>query len=165
MLEFCQWLENTQWATAIHQSLWLFPLIETAHLFGIILLVGATAAFVLRLMGRGMKEQPVSTLAGRLLPWAWAGLTIQVVTGLCLFSSEATRCWENNAFRIKMVMLVLAGLNALIFHQTVYRRGGNLGDRRGRPGGARGACRLLVGCWVVVLSHGPVRSYLSIFFS
>src|SRR5260370_2220218 len=136
MLEFCQWLENTQWATAIHQSLWLFPLIETAHLFGIILLVGATSALDLRLIGLAMKEQPVSRLAGRLLPWAWAGLTIQVVTGLCLFSSEATRCWENNAFRINMVMLVLAGLNALIFHQTVYRRGGTPGGKPRAPAGA-----------------------------
>src|SRR5260370_16023447 len=144
MLEFCQWLENTQWATAIHNSLWLFSLIEAAHLFGIILLVGATSALDLRLIGLAMKEQPVSRLAGRLLPWAWAGLTIQVVTGLCLFSSEATRCWENNAFRIKMVMLVLAGLNALIFHQTVYRRAGTAEQRRGAPLAAwvlRGASR------------------------
>src|SRR5260370_31922381 len=150
MLEFCQWLENTQWATAIHQSLWLFPLIETAHLFGIILLVGATSALDLRLIGLAMKEQPVSRVAGRLLPWAWAGLTIQVVTGLCLFSSEATRCWENNAFRIKMVMLVLAGLNALIFHQTVYRREATSGVAGGAPagGGLAGGRAALLWCWL-----------------
>src|SRR6266699_3008999 len=102
---FCAWLENSAWATAIHQSLWLFPMVETAHLFGIILLVGATSALDLRLIGLTMKEEPVSRIAGRLLPWAWAGLTIQVMTGICLFASEATRCWENKAFRIKMVLL------------------------------------------------------------
>jgi hypothetical protein len=122
MLEFCKWLESREWTVAIHQSLWLFPLIETVHLFGIILLVGATSALDLRLIGWSMKGESVSKIARRLLPWAWIGLTIQVVTGFCLFASEATRCWENKAFRIKMVMLIFAGLNALIFHQTAYRR-------------------------------------------
>jgi hypothetical protein len=160
MLEFCQWLENTQWATAIHQSLWLFPLLETAHLFGIILLVGATSALDLRLIGLAMKEQPVSRVAGRLLPWAWAGLTIQVVTGLCLFSSEATRCWENNAFRIKMVMLALAGLNALIFHQTVYRRVATWDEARVTPAGAKfaGCCSILL--WFGIVAAGRWIAFL-----
>jgi hypothetical protein len=150
---FCAWLENSAWATAIHQSLWLFPMIETAHLFGIILLVGATSALDLRLIGLTMKEEPVSRIAGRLLPWAWAGLTIQVMTGFCLFASEATRCWENKAFRIKMVMLFLAGLNALIFHQTVYRRVSGWDEARVTPAGAKFA-----GCCSIVLWFGIVAA-------
>jgi len=160
MYGFCEWLEGSQWATAIHQSLWLFPLIETAHLFGIILLVGATSALDLRLIGLAMKREPVSRTAGRLLPWASAGLAIQVVTGFCLFASEATRCWENEAFRIKMVMLVLAGLNALIFHQTVYRRVASWDEARVTPSGAKfaGCCSILLwfgivaaGRWIAIL--------------
>ena len=160
MLEFCQWLENSQWATAIHQSLWLFPMIETAHLFGVILLVGATSALDLRLIGLAMKEEPVSRIARRLLPWAWAGLTIQVLTGLCLFSSEATRCWENQAFRIKMVMLVLAGLNALIFHQTVYRRVASWDEARVTPAGAKvaGCCSILL--WFGIVAAGRWIAFL-----
>jgi hypothetical protein len=153
MLEFCQWLENTKWATGVHQSLWLFPMIETAHLFGIVLLVGATSALDLRLLGLTMKEQPVSRMAGRLLPWAWAGLTIQVVTGISLFASEATRCWENKAFRLKMAMLLLAGLNALIFHQTIYRRVASWDDGRATPAGAKFA-----GCFSILLWFGIVAA-------
>jgi len=157
---FCAWLEGSQWATAIHQSLWLFPLIETAHLFGIILLVGATSALDLRLIGLTMKEQPVSKVAGRLLPWAWVGLTVQVLTGFCLFASEATRVWENSAFRIKMVMLILAGLNALIFHQTVYRRVDTWDAARVTPAGAKvaGFCSILL--WFGIVAAGRWIAFL-----
>jgi uncharacterized protein DUF6644 len=152
MFEFCQWLETQGWSVAIHQSLWLFPLIETAHLFGIILLVGATSAFDLRLIGWSMKGEPVSRIARRLLPWAWIGLTIQVVTGFCLFASEATRCWENKAFRIKMMMLLFAGLNALVFHQTAYRRVAGW-EVSPTPAGAKFA-----GCFSILLWFGIVAA-------
>ena len=160
MFEFCQWLENLPWSTSIHQSLWLFPMIETAHLFGIVLLVGATSALDLRLLGLTMQGEAVSKLAGRLLPWAWAGLTIQVATGFCLFASEATRCWENKAFRIKMVMLLLAGLNALIFHQTVYRRVSGWDQARATPAGAKfaGGCSILL--WFGIVAAGRWIAFL-----
>jgi hypothetical protein len=160
MFAFCQWLEGSAFGTAIHQSLWLFPLIETAHLFGIILLVGATSALDLRLIGLALKEEPVSRIAGRLLPWAWVGLTIQVTTGFCLFASEATRCWENPAFRIKMAMLVLAGLNALVFHQTVYRRVASWDEARVTPVAAKfaGCCSILL--WFGIVAAGRWIAFL-----
>ena len=160
MLEFCEWLENSTWATAIHQSLWLFPLIETAHLFGVILLVGATSVLDLRLLGLTMEGEPVSKVARRLLPWAWAGLTVQVATGFCLFASEATRCWENKAFRIKMVMLLLAGLNAFIFHQTVYRRVSSWDEARVTPVGAKftGFCSIVL--WFGIVAAGRWIAFL-----
>jgi hypothetical protein len=160
MFAFCQWLENSQFGTAIHQSLWLFPMIETVHLFGIVLLVGATSALDLRLIGLTMKAEPVSRIAGRLLPWAWAGLTTQVLTGFCLFASEATRCWENTAFRLKMVMLVLAGLNALIFHQTVCRRMASWDVAPATPVGAKvaGCCSILL--WFGIVAAGRWIAFL-----
>ena len=160
MFSFCQWLENSSWATAIHQSLWLFPMLETAHLFGIVSLVGATSALDLRLIGLTMKGEPVSRIARRLLPWAWAGLTIQVVTGFCLFASEATRCFDNKAFRIKMVMLVLAGLNALLFHQTVYRRVTTWDEAPATPLGAKfaGCCSILL--WFGIVAAGRWIAFL-----
>lgn len=135
-------------------------MLETAHLFGIVSLVGATSALDLRLMGLTMKREPVSRIAGRLLPWAWAGLTIQVLTGFCLFASEATRCFENKAFRIKMVMLVLAGLNALIFHQTVYRRVARWDDAPATPLGAKfaGCCSILL--WFGIVAAGRWIAFL-----
>ena len=54
----CQWLEQTTVGTSIRESLWLFPIIETVHIFGIILLVGATSILDLRLMGLTFRDEP-----------------------------------------------------------------------------------------------------------
>ena len=106
---FCQWLEQTSTGSAVRESLWMFPVIETVHIFGIISLVGSTSILDLRLMGLTFREEPVSKLAKRLLPWAWAGFVAQVVTGLLMFVSEATKMYGNLAFDIKMVLIVVAG--------------------------------------------------------
>jgi hypothetical protein len=117
----CQWLEQTSIGTTIRESLWLFPVIETVHIFGIILLVGGTSILDLRLMGLTFRDEPVTKLARRFLPWAWAGFIIQVTTGLLMFASEATKMYINTAFQIKMLMILAAGLNAFIFHSLAYQ--------------------------------------------
>src|SRR5580704_17334222 len=111
-LALCHWLDHTSTGTAIRESLWLFPIIETVHIFGIILLVGGTSILDLRLMGLAFRDEPVSKLAHRFIPWAWAGFIIQVTTGLLMFSSEATMMYVNLAFQIKMLMILAAGVNA-----------------------------------------------------
>jgi hypothetical protein len=153
VLAFCQWLENTGWAINIRQSLWLFPTIETVHLFGIVLLVGATSALDLRLLGLVMKGESVSKIAGRLLPWALVGLVVQITSGFLMFASEATRCWPNVAFRMKMIMILLAGTNALIFHVTVYRRVESWDKSLVTPAGAK-----LAGCFSILLWFGIVAA-------
>ena len=75
ILAICQWLEHTWWATGIRQSLWMFPIIETIHLFGIVLLVAATTALDLRLLNLSFKERSVSEMAGPLSLWAWQDLS------------------------------------------------------------------------------------------
>jgi hypothetical protein len=117
----CHWLEQTSVGTAIRESLWLFPVIETVHIFGIILLVGGTSILDLRLMGLTFREEPVTKLAKRFLPWAWAGFIIQVTTGLLMFASEATKMYVNTAFQIKMLMILAAGVNAFVFHSLAYQ--------------------------------------------
>ena len=80
-------------------------------------------------------------------------LAVQVTTGFVLFASEATRCWQNSAFRIKMAMLALAGLNALIFHVTVYRRVASWDEAAVTPAGAK-----LAGCFSILLWFGIVAA-------
>jgi hypothetical protein len=117
----CKWLEQTPVGASVRQSLWLFPAIETVHLVGMAALLATVGAFDLRLMGVAMNGQSISGLGRRLLPWTWAAFAVQVVTGGLLFSSEATRMVRNPAFRMKMLLIALAGVQALIF-QVAARR-------------------------------------------
>src|ERR1700680_790772 len=115
LVTFCQWLENTSLGTSVRESGWMFPTIETFHLFGIISLVASTSILDLRLLGLALPREPVSKLAVRCLAWAWGGFTVQVVTGFLLFSSEATKMYGSRVFQIKMLLILLAGLNGLAF--------------------------------------------------
>lgn len=121
MFEFCQWLEQTYVASSIRQSLWLFPAIETVHLFGMALLVVTITAFDLRLLGLALGRASVSDVRRALLPWSWTAFAVQVMTGVLLFSSEAVKLFANPAFRLKLVLIVLAGIQVAIFHRIGFR--------------------------------------------
>jgi hypothetical protein len=154
MLAFCQWLEQTSVGSAVRESLWLFPAIETLHLLGMAVLVGTVAIFDLRLLGWMLRRERVTVLAGRLLPWTWAGFVVQVVTGALLFSSEAVKVSTNPAFRIKMVLIVLAGLHALVFHWTVYRDVASWDQGEVLPVGAKISGLLSILLWIGVVAAG-----------
>lgn len=154
MLALCRWLEQTWVGASVRQSVWLFPAIETAHLLGMIVLVGAISIFDLRLIGWAMPQQRVSELAKRLLPWSWAGFAVQVVTGSLLFSSEAIKVYTNPAFRLKMLLIFLAGAHALVFQWTVYR-GVNTWDDTGiLPSGAKVAALVSLCLWIGIVAAG-----------
>lgn len=154
MLEFCQWLDQTSVATAIRQSLWLFPAIETVHLLGMAALVGTITVLDLRLLGWAMPQRRVSEVVAGLLPWAWLGFGVQVVTGVLLFSSEAVKISGNPAFRLKMLFLLLAGIQALIFQTVVSRELPTWDGRPALPVIAKvmGAISILL--WVAIVTAG-----------
>jgi hypothetical protein len=154
MLSACKWLEHTPVGTAVRESLWLFPTIETLHLFGIVLLVGSTSALDLRLLGLSLRNQSVSKVVARLLPWAWVGFTVQIVTGILLFSSEAAKLYTNPAFRLKMLMILLAGVNAMVLHGTAYRSVDKWDDAPSTPIGAKVAGALSILFWFGIVAAG-----------
>jgi len=80
-----------------------------------------------------MPQRRVSEAVAHLLPWAWLGFGVQVVTGVLLFSSEAVKIYGNPAFRLKMLLLLLAGSQALIFQTVVSRKLPAWDDRPALP--------------------------------
>lgn len=156
----CQWLEQTSLGLWVRDSRWGFPVIETFHLFGIISLVGSTSVLDLRFWGILFKDEPVSSLVGRLVPWAWIGFTMQVVTGALLFSSEATRCYSNTAFLIKMGLIALAGVNALVFHTTTYKHVARWDADRESPAGAKLAGLFSILLWFGIVAAGRWIAYV-----
>lgn len=156
---FFKWLQDTTVGSHIATSFWLFPFIECFHVFGIVVLVGATGMLDLRLEGLAIKEQPVSKLNKRLLPWAWSGFAVMVITGLLMFSSEAVKLYGNGAFRLKMVLILLAGLNALVFQTTVYKTVDKWDVAPRPPIGARLAGAFSLFLWVGVIFAGRWIAY------
>lgn len=156
---FCQWLENTALGTSVRESIWEFPVIETVHLVGIILLVGSSSILDLRLMGLAFKEERVSILTHRIVPWSWTGLVVEVVTGFLLFASQATRMSQNRAFQLKMMLLLLAGVNVLVFHSLACRSVGTWEEDVIPPISARLAGSLSLLLWFAIVSAGIWTPY------
>jgi hypothetical protein len=158
LAEFFQWLQETGLGTGIRESLWLFPVLYTLHIFGVVILVGATSALDLRMLGLVMRAQPVEDAAALLLPWAKAGFAAQVTTGAFLFIAQAEELSQNTAFLLKMSLVLLAGLNVLIFHLTAYR-----GVRQWAPGptptGARFSALFSLTCWFGIVAMSRLIAF------
>ena len=154
MLEFCQWLDQTSVGSVIRQSLWLFPAIQTVHLLGMAALVGTITVLDLRLLGWAMPQRRVSEVTARLLPWAWLGFGVQVVTGVLLFSSEAVKIYGNPAFRLKMLLLLLSGIQALIFQTVVSRKLPTWDDRPALPVMAKVMGMISILLWLAIVTAG-----------
>jgi hypothetical protein len=159
-LHFCVWMQHVGWGVAIRESEWLFPIIETLHVFGIIALVGSTSILDLRLMGLTFRDEPVSKLASRFLPWSWFGFITQVVTGILMFGSEPIKMYGNWAFWVKMVLIVVAGLNATIFHFLAYQSVDKWDKDPVAPVSARIAGTVSILLWFGIVGLGRWIAYV-----
>ena len=159
VLRFFEWLENTPGSVGIRESIWTYPIIETTHVLSLCLFLGMIVMLDLRLVGVIFRRVPVSQVAGRLLPWAFAGFVVSVISGVLLFYSGPVRASQNIFFRIKLVMLILAGLNALIFHMTTYRRVAEWDLDPVAPFKARAAGVFSLLMWAGVVVAGRMIAY------
>jgi hypothetical protein len=117
-LPFFQWCEASRLGTAIRSSSFAFPIIESIHLLALALIAGAVLMVDLRLLGFGLRHQPLPKLARDAQPWLVASLLVLVSTGILLFLSESIKCYYSTPFRVKMTCLLLS----IVFAFTVRRR-------------------------------------------
>ena len=152
--DFFVQLENSSTGTAIRESTWLFPTIETLHVLSIVLVVGSIMIVDLRLLNMASRRRSVSELIREVLPFTWVAFACAAVTGSLLFTSSAVKYSHNGPFQFKMLVLLLAGINMAVFHLGAGRNI-HLWDRSAMiPTGARiaGAVSLLI--WICVVSLG-----------
>ncbi len=116
MLGFFKWMADTPWSVALHESLYGYPIVESIHVWALCLFVGMAVVLDLRLTGLSFTSVPVSQIARRILPWTTFGFVLMVISGILLFYAIPVRSYQNIFFRVKLLLLVLAGLNAWVFH-------------------------------------------------
>ena len=116
--EFAKWSEATALGVAIRNSQYAFPIIEYFHLAALAVIGGAVLIVDMRMLGLGLRETPVAQLAKDAHPWLVGSLIVMLVSGVSLYTSEATKCYASPAFWIKMIALVLA----MLFTFTVRRK-------------------------------------------
>jgi hypothetical protein len=160
VFHFSQWMDQTSFGHVMRESLYLFPIVETLHVFGIVALVSSAFLLDLRLFGVGpMRHKPVDQLARWILPWVCVGFTIQVVTGLLMYSAEATRAAINSFFWYKMALLLGVGINALVFHTKMYKHVETWKNANVAPLGARIYGTFSIVLWLGIITLGRWFSF------
>ena len=159
LLPLVQWLADTPWSIALHESLYMYPLVESVHVLTLCVFVGMAMMLDLRLLGLTLRRVPVSEVTDRLVPWMKAGFLVMVVSGVLLFYAIPVRSYQSIFFRIKVIMLVLAGLNAWVFHATVHRRVAEWDLAPHPPRAARLAGAFSLALWVGIVVAGRMIAY------
>jgi hypothetical protein len=154
-----EWLEGLAWTTAIRESTWGYPVIETAHVASVVVFAGLVIMMDLRLVGVAFTHAPPMQIQRRLFPWQMVGLVPSTATGLLLCFIDPLRYYGNVFFRVKLVLLVLAGLNAMTFHLGTYRVVGQWDEAPRLPARARLAGALSLLLWFAVIVSGRLIAY------
>jgi hypothetical protein len=152
------WLAATPVAAAMREGVWLYPLVETVHIAGFSILVGAVAMFDLRVLGCA-RQLPVRGLGAHLLPWAAASLLLIVPAGLLLFASQPADFLGNPTFALKLALIATAGVNAALFHAGVYRGVAAWDVAAPAPRRAKAQAALSLLLWAGVIACGRLLAY------
>jgi hypothetical protein len=150
--ELLQDLHDTAFAEAVRANAVAFPWLESVHVLAIALVLGSIVVVDLRLLGLASVNRPVSTLIRQVLPITWIAFAVAVITGGAMFASNAIAYAENLPFQMKMLLLLIAGLNMLFFHLVTYRSIAQWNESRQTPLGARCAGGVSILVWLGVVA-------------
>jgi len=146
--------------TSIRESEWTFPVIQTFHILGLLLFYGAIALVDLRIVGAVLKERPARDVADGLLPVAWAGFAVMAISGGLLFAAQAAKIYTNAFLLAKFGLILLAGLNLVVFHRFTGRAIATWGREGGvTPVYARVSAGLSLLLWTGVIVTGRFIAY------
>lgn len=113
--QFCDWLASTSISQWFQDAAWFVPTVQTIHILSISVLMISNSVLALKLLGLRAGRQPLSVAAAYFLPWMWCALAVLLCTGILLTITEPARELMNNAFRAKMLMvLVLVGITLIV---------------------------------------------------
>lgn len=152
-----EWIASTWLSRLMTENAWAFPLAEAAHFFGLCLLIGSIGIIDLRLLGfaRSFSLRAVH----QLLPLVWIGFIINLVTGILFVFASADFYYPNMAVRVKLVLLLLAGLNALWYQLTVHKEIATWPETGDAPSQAKLIAGVSLGLWVSIIFFGRFIMY------
>lgn len=154
MEEFLQKLSDTALGTAVRESTMLFPWLESVHVLALTIVVGSIAIVDLRLLGVASKGRSVKQLLDDMLPVTWTAFAVALITGVALFISQAEYYATKLPMQIKLVLLLLAGVNMLVFHKSTLRTVGEWDTATTPPTGARVAGASSLALWIGIVFFG-----------
>lgn len=139
-------------------SAWVWPLLEIIHFIGLSLLLGSLLVVDLRLAGLFRRIDIAAT--HKLLPFAFLGFGLNLITGTLFVFGDPARYFVNIGFRVKMILVLVAGLNALWFYWKINPAMRTWEPHDDTPALAKTIALLSLGTWTGVLLLGRLIPYI-----
>lgn len=157
MQDVIEWLVATRLSHFILDTAWAWPVAESLHFMGLVLLAGTVALFDLRVLGLGKGVAPA--VIHRLLPFGLAGFAVSVATGTLFIFGTPDQYFYNAAFHFKLVFLTLMGLNVAFFYASPFKAVRALGAYDDAPRPARVSAALSLAIMVGVMCCGRMLTF------
>ncbi len=157
--DFSNWVANSSFFTALRESGLPYPVVMSLHLSSIAVFGGMILMTDLRLLGLALKDMSVTDVVRQTRLWKRIGFVIMITCGILLAGAKLNTYYDNPYFQIKLVLLVLVGVHAIIFHRSVYANTEAIDRAPQIPGVAKRAAVLSLILWVGILSMGRWIAY------
>jgi hypothetical protein len=158
-LNFCHWLSQTPFSIWLRESPYPFPVLLITHVFSIALFGGMVVMANLRVLGKAMREVPVSQVIGQFRAWKWVAFAILLMSGTLIAMSDPMEYYSNVMWWISLGILAVAGLNAAIFRYGVYRSVAAWDEAAVAPASARRWAGVSLFLWVALIFAGRAIAF------
>ena len=157
--EFAHWLAETNWSISLHESFYLFNWMESTHVLFLMASLGMLAFIDLRMLGWVMADVPASKVSSRLtIPMAF-GFTVMVITGVILFTGIPLKYTHSVWFRLKLILLFAAAINAFLFHRAMNKSVGTWDTDKVPPKRIRRGAAISLSLWIGIVICGRFIAY------
>ncbi|MEH6581605.1 MAG: DUF6644 family protein [Halioglobus sp.] len=157
--DFALWLDASQWSTLLHESYYMYNWIETTHVLSLILSLGTLFLIDLRMLGYVLPQVPATTIARRLQLPMLIGFGLTVMTGLMLFYAIPVRSAQSVWLRIKLLLLIAAAVNAMVFHRRMTLSVDSWDSVSTAPPNIRYGASLSILFWTSIVICGRLIAY------
>ena len=159
LLKLARWLDSQSWSTSIHESIYLYSWIETTHVLTLMVFLGMLFVIDLRMLGAIFPNVPASTIAQRLDKPMMIGFVVMLITGFLLYYAIPVRTTQSLWFRIKVVLLIAAGINAFLFRAKMQASSASWDLDPVPPKRIRIGAALSLALWAGVVITGRTIAY------
>jgi hypothetical protein len=149
-----EFMQNSALSEYLRTSLKAMPIVEAIHVMAVATVFGTIVLVDLRLLGYPNVQRSFSRLHHELLQWTWMAFGIAFITGWLLLIVNAVTYYRNTALWLKMGVIVLAGINMLVFELVTARSVSKWDKGVLPPAAARTAGALSIAFWIAVIVLG-----------
>lgn len=159
LLQFGQWLEAQAYSQMLLSGYYSYNWLEATHVLTLMVSLGSLFIIDFRMLGWILPNVPASVLADRLHKPMIIGFVIMFITGFLLVYAKPVETIQSLWFRIKMILLLLAFINAWIFNARMKAADGSWDMDRVAPRNLRISAMLSLALWCGVVTMGRYIPY------